>query len=260
MLFKRETLVALSIAGSLHAGMVVALMFSTPPEPLAVTLDHSFEMVELAPLAKLTTPSTPLSTPLGNVVEAHVIETSEAHQSPAEPVAEAEAVPKPEPVITPALAVAIPEVVEIAEQPQPETVAIPEPEATPPKAQSTVAPTRKVLTAGQTRELPLVLASIDDVYIPPVSHSRYRHNPKPRYPHVAKKRGMEGLVMVSVHVGRDGRPLEALIHTSSGYGVLDRAALKTIRNWHFEAARRGNTPVEGKVLVPINFELTNSRG
>ncbi|VAW85819.1 hypothetical protein MNBD_GAMMA17-2164 [hydrothermal vent metagenome] len=253
MAFKREAVVALSIAGSLHIGIVAALTLSTPPEPLAITLDHGFEMVELAPLEGPTTPSTPLK----NKIEANVINVSESHQL--EPVAAV----VPEPVvqqITPEPEAVISEMAKIVEQPQSEIVAMPAPEATPPRVQPEtppiVTPTRQVFATEQVRAHPLMLASIDDVYIPPISHSRYLHNPKPRYPRAAKKRGMEGVVMVNVRVGHDGRPLEVLIHTSSGYGVLDRAALKAVRGWRFEAARRGNTRVEGEVLVPINFELT----
>ena len=251
MAFKRETVVALAIAGSLHVGIVAALTLSTAPAPLDVKLDQGFEMVELSPVETALTPSTPLRKEI------------EASQ-PAEPVAVAEPEPEPAPApleeqITHQPEPVIPEVAEIVEAP-PELVSMPKPEVTPPAAQPETAPVappaREVLTAEQARELPLMLASIDDTYIPPVSHSRYLHNPKPLYPRTAKRRGMQGLVMVNVRVGRDGRPLEALIHTSSGYGVLDRAALKTVRSWRFEAARRGNTPVEGEVLVPINFELT----
>ncbi|MBL1259024.1 MAG: energy transducer TonB [Thiotrichaceae bacterium] len=250
MTFKRETVIALSIAGSLHIGVVVALTLSTPPEPATMALDHGFEMVELAPLEKRSNPSTPLI---------NKIKTTEVDEpSTTEPVVVAEVEVEP----APAPEAVIPEVAKLAEQPQPEVaaVAMQEPEAEPLEAQPETPPVthpaRKVLTAEQARALPLMLASIDDIYIPPVSHSRYLHNPKARYPRIAEKRGMEGLVMINVHVGRDGRPIEALIHTSSGYGVLDRAALKAVRSWRFEAARRGNTRVEGQVLVPINFELT----
>ncbi len=248
MTFKREIVIALFIAGSLHIGIVAALTLSTPPEPLAITLEHGFEMVELAPLERPTTPSTPLK----NKIEADVIKISEPAQPP-ESVAVAEAMPEPaeQQIIAEPEAV-IPEIARIVEQPQPEVVVIPTPEATP----QIITPTRQVLSAEQVRALPLMLASIDDIYISPASRNRYLHNPKPRYPRAAKKRGIEGMVMVNVRVGRDGRPLEVLIHTSSGYGVLDRAALKAVRGWRFEAARRGNTRVEGKVLVPINFELT----
>jgi len=151
---------------------------------------------------------------------------------------------------------------EQVEEPLPEIATTSEPEPAPTEvpqaAPLIINNTSDALTAEQAKALPLMMASIDEDYSPPVSHSRYLHNPKPRYPSAARKRGMEGVVMVNVRVGRDGQPLEALIHTSSGYGVLDRAALKAVRSWRFEAARRGNTRVEGEVLVPINFELKNS--
>jgi len=251
MALRREHFIGLTVAVSLHAGLAAALTLSTPSEPLEIQLALGFEMVELSPQATPVTPSMPVR---------KAIEATPIKQPPAEPVVVAKAETSPmEQVVEQTPDPIIPEQVE---ESLPEIATTSEPEPTPtevPQAAPSIRnDTHDALTAEQAKALPLMMASIDEDYSPPVSHSRYLHNPKPRYPSAARKRGMEGVVMVNVRVGRDGQPLEALIHTSSGYGVLDRAALKAVRSWRFEAARRGNTRVEGEVLVPINFELKNS--
>jgi len=252
MALRPEHFIGLTVAVSLHVGLAAALTLATPTEPLEIKLALGFEMVELSPQA---TPAPP-SMPLTKAIEARPIK-----QLPAEPevISKAETIPMEQVVEQAAEQTTDPIIPEQVEEALPEIVAITKPEPIPSEVPQAAPPirndTRDALTAEQAKALPLMMASIDEEYSPPVSHSRYLHNPKPRYPSAAQKRGMEGMVMVNVRVGRDGQPLEALIHTSSGYGVLDRAALKAVRNWRFEAARRGNTRVEGEVLVPINFEL-----
>lgn len=268
MVLRGEHFIGLTIAVSLHAGLAAALTLSTPPTQQEAKLDLGFEMVELSPLESPVTPSTPvrketLPTP---VSEPPPKPAAVAQVAPPEPIVEALPTATPAPTV-PAVPALIqdpmPERVSTAEpdpahEPIQEPVHEPAPAERRPETPSVLTDTSDALTAEQAAELPLLLASIDDEYIPPLSHNRYLHNPKPRYPRAAKKRGMEGMVMINVRVSREGHPVETLIHTSSGYGVLDRAALKAVRNWRFEAARRGTTRVEGEVLVPIHFELKNS--
>ncbi|MEW6332344.1 MAG: energy transducer TonB [Pseudomonadota bacterium] len=81
------------------------------------------------------------------------------------------------------------------------------------------------------------------------------NNPKPPYPLAARRRGAQGRVLLSVHVGADGASEEVRLKRSSGHAVLDGAALQTVQRWRFVPARRGDTPVESWVDVPILFRL-----
>jgi protein TonB len=83
----------------------------------------------------------------------------------------------------------------------------------------------------------------------------YAHNPVPEYPHLAKARGWEGEVLLRVLVGTGGRVLIVDLARSSGYPVLDRAAIKGVEKWRFDPARRGPLAVESMVLIPIPFIL-----
>lgn len=80
-------------------------------------------------------------------------------------------------------------------------------------------------------------------------------NPEPKYPYSARKRGLQGVVVLSVTVAPDGSVAEISIHQSSGHKVLDRSAIKTIKNWYFSPARLGDKPVVARLQVPIRFQL-----
>lgn len=42
---------------------------------------------------------------------------------------------------------------------------------------------------------------------------------------------------------------------SSGYKLLDNAAVDAIRKWHFEPAQLLGAPIDKRVAVPVRFEL-----
>jgi protein TonB len=62
-------------------------------------------------------------------------------------------------------------------------------------------------------------------------------------------------VVLRVLVGYDGTARQILLHQSSGHKVLDEAARKAVITWRFLPARRGDTPVESWVDIPIRFDL-----
>jgi protein TonB len=83
----------------------------------------------------------------------------------------------------------------------------------------------------------------------------YLRNPKPPYPMIARRMHEEGKVILRVLVTPEGTADSVEIKTSSGSSRLDESALSTVRQWKFIPARRGNTPVQSWVLVPIIFKL-----
>lgn len=80
-------------------------------------------------------------------------------------------------------------------------------------------------------------------------------NEPPEYPRAARRRGLEGQVRVRVRVSVAGTALQIRIATSSGYEILDEAALEAVARWHFTPAREGGRPVEGEIVVPVRFQL-----
>ena len=80
-------------------------------------------------------------------------------------------------------------------------------------------------------------------------------NRKPVYPELARRRGQQGVVELLAHVDEQGRITDLRVQRSSGFPLLDEAALKGVRAWTFIPATRNGTAVKGTALVPVAFEL-----
>jgi protein TonB len=90
---------------------------------------------------------------------------------------------------------------------------------------------------------------------PQFGGAAYLSNPKPVYPALAKRMGLEGKVRLKVLVSREGSALKIEIAQSSGHEILDKAAAEAVKNWRFTPARQGDSPVDEWVLVPVAFRL-----
>jgi protein TonB len=87
----------------------------------------------------------------------------------------------------------------------------------------------------------------------------YGTNPLPPYPLVARRLGMEGVVLLDVVVAPDGHASDVRVSRTSGFPALDQSALTTVRErWRFVPARRDGVPVESRVTVPIRFRLDDA--
>lgn len=80
---------------------------------------------------------------------------------------------------------------------------------------------------------------------------------EPAYPRLARRHGQEGTVKLRVKVGADGLPQAVELALSSGFELLDQAALEAVRGWRFEPARRNDQPVADEVIVPLRFYLVD---
>ena len=77
----------------------------------------------------------------------------------------------------------------------------------------------------------------------------------PAYPSRAVDLGWTGTVIMRALVSVSGETRQILVHRSSGFSVLDAAALAAVRGWAFEPAAIGGRRVEAWVEVPVNFRL-----
>lgn len=159
-----------------------------------------------------------------------------------------ETVARPAPAPAPVLAldhaaspVRIP--VERVEAAAPVVVAAPEPAAAP----------AAVARAPSTVSAPGRTEAIE----PPYFNVAYLNNPRPAYPPIARRLGLEGLVVLRVQVSAGGAPEQVAVAQTSGAPMLDDAAQKAVQGWTFVPARRGDTPVAHAVEVPIRFQLKN---
>jgi protein TonB len=78
---------------------------------------------------------------------------------------------------------------------------------------------------------------------------------EPPYPDLAREAQVEGMVVVNVLVGRDGRVQEAQLHPTIHVPMLDQAALEAARQWMFEPALMNGRPVAVWVALPFRFRL-----
>ncbi len=87
------------------------------------------------------------------------------------------------------------------------------------------------------------------------SQPSYAENPKPLYPQEARERGYEGEVLLRVEVLINGRVGQIEIKKSSGYELLDRSALTTVKQYRFIPAKKDGTPISLWVIIPVKFQL-----
>jgi len=71
------------------------------------------------------------------------------------------------------------------------------------------------------------------------------------YPLLARKRKIEGTVIMEFIINHKGYPQDIKIEKSSKYDILDSAAIKTVKN----AAPLPH--IQGKIIIPIRFKLTD---
>ena len=84
------------------------------------------------------------------------------------------------------------------------------------------------------------------------------HRPPPSYPEVARRLGQEGVVLLIIRVSAAGSVTGVEVVESSGFRLLDRAALDAVRKWRFRPATENGFPVAGTFEHPIRFRLTTS--
>ncbi|WP_281248494.1 energy transducer TonB [Stigmatella aurantiaca] len=78
----------------------------------------------------------------------------------------------------------------------------------------------------------------------------------PRYPRAARSDGIEGLVLVRVIIGVDGRIEPGSMQVLRSVAALDEAALAAVSQWRFSPALgHQGRPVRVIVEIPIQFSL-----
>ena len=82
------------------------------------------------------------------------------------------------------------------------------------------------------------------------------NNPHPPYPIIARKKGIEGSLILSVSVNKDGSVGNVIIKKSSGHKILDKVSKETIEKWLFVPAKRMGQTIKDDIQVPIKFVLT----
>lgn len=87
-----------------------------------------------------------------------------------------------------------------------------------------------------------------------VSAPRALYSPEPEYSEEARKAKYQGVVVLWLVVGPDGRPRDIRVSRSLGLG-LDEKAIEAVRQWKFEPARKDGKPVPVQINVEVSFRL-----
>ena len=152
--------------------------------------------------------------------------------------------PQPEEITPPAEAAVEEE--EPDSVPQEETGPAPEQEAEP------VIESAPVPEEGEAEEEPPVEPEKTPDYTDVILGLRARIEREMVYPQAARRRGMEGVVYLLLKLDEDGSLIDAAVVRSSGYKVLDSAALSLIRRIVPYEHGRGR-PISFQ--IPIRYSL-----
>lgn len=247
-----------------HAG-VAAVVLLAPPTERTEALDTSI-LVELIGVEAVDVASSDLHTESTDAIHQ---ESHEGPQTP-EPIPPAEPVaikPEPTSVGENAHTEALPRTV------KPTAFAMPPPKPTPPprniavqfRVADTAQPPSNSLaaTAPPRTESRSAAATAETAALPSLiagsTAKAFGDNRKPSYPAYARRRGIEGRVVLDVIVAANGKAKDVSVAQSSRYEVLDEAAVKAVREWRFHPARENDRTIESRLKVPVTFRLNEIR-
>jgi periplasmic protein TonB len=77
---------------------------------------------------------------------------------------------------------------------------------------------------------------------------------EPEFSEEARKNKMQGVVILRVIIGTDGKPHEVSVQRSLGMG-LDEKAIEAVRQWRFEPGTKDGQPVPVEVSMEVSFHL-----
>jgi len=168
-----------------------------------------------------------------------------------EPVKKPTPVPqKPVPQVRP---IEEPVVKETVKTPVAEPVKVPVQEAVP------VEPVKPAVSVQKPVEVPMPKPVEPIVQQPAFDYSGYQNRlggrleSNKKYPYMARRKGMEGVVRIKAVIGADGSLVASSVFQSSGFRLLDDEAVKLIRSvFPFEKG----SGEQFSVIIPINYRLT----
>jgi len=78
--------------------------------------------------------------------------------------------------------------------------------------------------------------------------------PEPEFSKEARKKKIQGVVVLSFTVGVDGNTHDIKIERGLGYG-LDEKAVEAVNRWKFKPALKDEEPIERRINAEVNFHL-----
>ncbi len=87
----------------------------------------------------------------------------------------------------------------------------------------------------------------------PITPPRILYQILPAYPKDALKQGLEGTVLLSLFVSRNGSVQDVKVEQTSGYEEFDKSAIAAAYSWKFSPAMQGLVAVDSYFKVPVKF-------
>ncbi|WP_197455019.1 energy transducer TonB [Stieleria varia] len=260
---RRHRLIANSVSLTTHAGLLLVAGLVTAPAVLWQTnVNRGRSTTLIVSIESTTSVAQPIANVQPIVTEAETeppapVETAQSETVPVDRLPDE--VPEHRPAESASLAAMT------APEPEPLPVVsanLPPPPAMTEKMPVTVEPEKKrrkkktvasaALHASLMAPPPIDAPTGANYDTPP---SKLPENEPPNYPDDAQAAGHEGRVVLVVTVKSDGSVADIAVATSSGFGVLDSAALEAVFQWRFSPAKFRGLPVTAEILVPIRFTL-----
>ena len=142
-----------------------------------------------------------------------------------------------------------------APQQRQDSEALPRPPVPPPAPPAPHTPEAPAITIGGGGAETNTIISATGPYITPATVDSTYHNRNPNYPIAAVSRAEEGAVTLLIHVSTDGLPTRVDVQESSGFPLLDQAAVDAARSWHFLPAVKDGQPVPFDLPFRMVFQL-----
>jgi protein TonB len=95
---------------------------------------------------------------------------------------------------------------------------------------------------------------------PGITLPKPTHEQQPRYTKEAMAAGIEGSVMMTLVVGKEGTVgrVEVIRSLDTKYG-LDASAVSAARQWRFEPGRKDGKPVAVEIVLEMTFSLRQKK-
>jgi len=87
-----------------------------------------------------------------------------------------------------------------------------------------------------------------------VTPPRVTYQTNPEFTDQARRKKVQGVVVLSVTVGADGLPHDIKVDKGVGYG-LDEKAVEAVSRWRFDPARKDGQPIDKEIKVEVQFRL-----
>jgi protein TonB len=219
-----------AIAVALH----LAVLFGySAPAPSSIPAKEEKQYLEVT----LTAAPPPLETPPAPVPET----------PPPPPIPPPPEPPPPLQPPPPPDALTLPEPIPV--QPAPPTQPAPNPTPVPVE-QTPSAPT----PAAQTASVSLPAVSLPPKYVGVLQPS-FQTRVEPDYPNSARRQHQQGAVTLGLYINELGTLDKVEVLKSSGYPLLDAAAVEAMKASRFRPAYQGATPLPAHAEITINFQL-----